>query len=505
MKPSLNTFFRQRIPLACFLICYLLFAAFKYKDYGIKWDEYINYMGGYWLYQDITGHPQSAIRDDSDIPASSHFDHFYAMILYAVNQKLTIPGFHLSNLLFTGSILVVGYESVLSCCLNPWLALLGPLFLVLNPRFFGEWANNPKDTPFAVFYFISLFLIYHWRRSEKITSLLILGFFIGATTCVRLFGLSLLVVYVLFEVHERFLTSTGMGDFKKWLFSLLWCLTVLTGSIFLVLWMTWPFLRESPLTHGLRLIHMTSAFPWNSPVLFEGQGVPATELDRSYLPLWFLISTPLYILILSLTGAWFLPKKNPSSFGSFLVLVLVFHSLVYLALKPNVYDGIRHYLFLEPVFSIIACLTFIEVIYNGPKIKWLLVLLAAANMLVVAWHIFELYPDEYIYFNEVVGGLRGAAGRFETDYSGSSYKEAVDWLETEEIKDPHRLYRVNTEGCAFQSAHYFLPNMQWAYLKDADYFIANTRLNSEYKADPKKIIHIVEREGVPLTYVFKLH
>jgi len=145
MNNGLKAFFRQRIPLACFLVCYLLFAAFKHKDYGITWDEYIVYMGGYWLYQDVTGHPQSILREDSAAPGSPHYDHLYPMALYTLNQKLTIPGFHLSNLLFAGTILIVGFEAVLPFCASPWWALLGPLFLILNPRFFGEWSNNPKS------------------------------------------------------------------------------------------------------------------------------------------------------------------------------------------------------------------------------------------------------------------------------------------------------------------------------------------------------------------------
>jgi hypothetical protein len=500
MKPSLNSFFRQRIPLVCFLVGYLLFAAFKHKDYGITWDEYIVYMGGYWLYQDITGHPQAILRDDSEAPGSPHYDQLYPLGLYAVNQKLTIPGFHLSNMLFAGSILVVGYESVLPFCLNPWLALAGPVFLVLNPRFFGEWSNNPKDMPFAVFYFLSLCLIYYWRRFEKWGSLLILGLMMGAATCVRMLGLSLILIYALSVIYERFREK----DLKKVLFSVIWQSGFLFVVVLLVLLATWPFLRESPLLHGFRLIQLAADFPWNMPVLFNGQEIPGTELGLSYLPIWFLISTPLFILGLSLVGLWFFLKKNESSFGIFLVLVLIFHGLVYLALKPNVYDGVRHYLFLEPILSILACLVFIELFQSGLKLKWFWVGAVGINALWVGWQMTQLFPYEYTYFNEAVGGLRGAAGKFETEYAGASYKEAVEWLENNEIKDTQKIYRINTEGSAFQSAHYFLPNMQWAYLKDADYFIANTRWNRQTQVDPGKIIHVVEREGVPFTYVFKL-
>jgi hypothetical protein len=274
--------------------------------------------------------------------------------------------------------------------------------------------------------------------------------------------------------------------------------------VLLVLTATWPFLRESPLLHGFRLIQLAADFPWNMPVLFNGQEIPGAELGLSYLPIWFLISTPLFILVLALAGIWFFLKKNESSFGIFLVLVLIFHGLVYLALKPNVYDGVRHYLFLEPILSILACLIFIELFQGGLKLKWLWIAAVGINAFWMGWQMAQLFPYEYTYFNETIGGLRGAAGKFETEYTGASYKEAVEWLENNEIKDTQKIYHINTEGSAFQSAHYFLPNMQWAYLKDADYFIANTRWNRQTQVDSGKIIHVVEREGVPFTYVFKL-
>jgi hypothetical protein len=133
------------------------------------------------------------------------------------------------------------------------------------------------------------------------------------------------------------------------------------------------------------------------------------------------------------------------------------------------------------------------------------VILLSVNALLVGWNMVVLHPFEYTYFNEAVGGLKGAAGKFETEYTGSSYKEAVEWLENHEVTDSRKIYHINTEGSAFQSAHYFLSNMQWAYLKDADYFIANTRWNKQEQVDASKVIHVVEREGVPFTYVFKLH
>lgn len=42
--------------------------------------------------------------------------------------------------------------------------------------------------------------------------------------------------------------------------------------------------------------------------------------------------------------------------------------------------------------------------------------------------IVRLHPYEYIYYNELVGGVRGAFRSFEMDYWCTSYREAMDWI-----------------------------------------------------------------------------
>ena len=47
-----------------------------------------------------------------------------------------------------------------------------------------------------------------------------------------------------------------------------------------------------------------------------------------------------------------------------------------------------------------------------------------------------LHPYEYVYFNQLIGGTRGAEERFETDYWATSYREAAVRL----------VYFLNQEG-----------------------------------------------------------
>src|SRR6185369_1804654 len=114
------------------------------------------------------------------------------------------------------------------------------------------------------------------------------------------------------------------------------------------------------------------------------------------------------------------------------------------------YDGLRHFLFLLPVAAVLAAMSFIEFLKNTKSnpLRWGIVAAAGLNMAVAAGHMARLHPYEYVYFNEMTGGLRGSEGKFDNDYWGASYKEAVEWLRKNEAKDPNRVVKVYGSGNA---------------------------------------------------------
>jgi len=114
----------------------------------------------------------------------------------------------------------------------------------------------------------------------------------------------------------------------------------------------------------------------------------------------------------------------------------------------------------------------------------------------------KLHPYQYIYYNELVGGLKGAYGQYETDYWGKAYKEATEWF-NKNINDQKKLYTIKLEGNSISSTYYFKPNMKSTEnIRDADYVFTFSRWNLQtfYKG---KIIKKIERDGVPLIFIIK--
>jgi len=134
------------------------------------------------------------------------------------------------------------------------------------------------------------------------------------------------------------------------------------------------------------------------------------------------------------------------------------------------------------------------------KVRIAVIIFTILSAVLVTANQIDIFPYQYIYFNELVGGLHGGAKYFDTDYWAASSLEALNWLGQNKKNN----YNVYTCGLPLTLILYFPPNMTWVGSADkADYAICSTS-QIEYKKIPGKIIHTVERDDVPLSLVIQL-
>jgi hypothetical protein len=375
------------------------------------------------------------------------------------------------------------------------------------PRFVGDIPNNPKDIPFALFHFAFLTGLYLWKDRLSLPRCLVLGSILGMAVGARTVGLTLLPLWLAwvvidgwFQRHNGRVSLSEKNQFLTGITSV--AIILITATLCLL--STWPWLRAAPFSHALYLLHISHQFPWNGLVFFNGVQTPAAQLPLSYLPTWLIATVPLLWLCLPILLPLILLKgKNPLL--SFLSLILIFHAVLYLTLHPVLYDGMRHYLFILPVWATADALIIIRFWdQSSSRIqKTVLTVLVCLQVVATGRSMVLLHPYEYIYFNEGVGGLKCASKYFEVEYMGSSYKEAVEWL-NEHLPPGAEKVRVNTEGHAFQSGYYFGPRLVWTNLSDADYYITTTRGGKHLTVPTEQIVHLVVRDGIPICYVFRL-
>jgi hypothetical protein len=189
-----------------------------------------------------------------------------------------------------------------------------------------------------------------------------------------------------------------------------------------------------------------------------------------------------------------------------LAFATLFPLLYVVVVRPILYDADRHFVYVVPPLVCLCALVLargLEWARSSSRTIW------AASLVVIAgysiWQIsvmIRLHPDEYVYFNQTIGGLQGAAGKFETDYWGNSYKEAVKDLVTYlQTSQPQGRYTVMAASRS-ESTSYFLPS--WITFtknpEQADFVISTTRYGIDQILDGQVIL-TVKRLGVPLAVV----
>jgi hypothetical protein len=117
-----------------------------------------------------------------------------------------------------------------------------------------------------------------------------------------------------------------------------------------------------------------------------------------------------------------------------------------------------------------------------------------------------LYPYQYIYYNQLAGGLRGAYRVYELDYWNLAFREAQMYI-NQQAEQNADIYA----GDAKQTAQTFARpdlvfNAQGGRRPDwekYDYIIVSTAQNADEKYASLPTVFLVERQGVPLVYVKK--
>jgi hypothetical protein len=96
--------------------------------------------------------------------------------------------------------------------------------------------------------------------------------------------------------------------------------------------------------------------------------------------------------------------------------------------RSTLYDGIRHLLFIYPVLVVLAAGGWTA----GLSRRDLLVRRITAVLLVIGFVdilAFDVraHPNESAYFNQLVGGPKGAFSKYDMDYWGNCVLQAVAW------------------------------------------------------------------------------
>jgi hypothetical protein len=512
--------------------------AASFRDFGVLWDDPDHRRNGD-LFLDFYRSWRSQVID-------GHFDvevwvpgllQYRAALFDGTGSLLNLVSpfgeFETRRLLGGG----VGLVGIAGCwaltrqLAGPLAALFAALCLSLYPIYYGHAFMNPKDIPFAAGYVWSLFYLVRCIRSYPAVPnglSIRLGIAIGLTLSIRIGGLLLLCyVAVAMAIHlARRIRSSGWtralhSDALPLARSGL--TTFAVAYPIMLFW--WPWAQLSPFKHPIEAFQTAAHHPWPGKILFAGEFVHSTDLPGSYLPHYFLVQTPEFVLFGLLLASGFgiqrlvrgalRHERAEQLVWGMLFFALVFPPLFAILDEAVLYDTFRHFLFLVPLIASLAGMGFAA---GG---RWLqgrhAVLRYGATALlglVLAQHVHVmslLHPHYYIYYNQLVGGVSGANGRYEMDYWGNSYAEAVRMLvDRLRRENPRRFARTRYDihvcggwfyGAATSAVYFFPRNFRHTNeVEKADFVLCLTRWNRDREIEAP-VYFEVERFGVPLAVV----
>src|SRR6266446_8899128 len=414
-------------------------ALLTFRDYGLSWDDYVHAEYGDLLLKLYA----SGLRDQRVLSWVNLYYYGGGFdLLAALAAKL--PPFTL----FETRRLVGAAVGILGLLITwrigrrvggPLAGLIALVLLATCPLYYGHMFMNPKDSPFAVamaIFLIGLVRVFEDYPRVSIAGGALVGAGFGLAFGSRIMGafgaidaLAALALIFAIDARARGIRSAGarLGRFVL-------ALVPAMVLAYAVMALVWPWSVGDPL-NPLRAVEYFSRFfekPWQE--LFDGRLIPVPNMPRSYVPMLFALKLPVILSVLGFGGAAGALvaafRGNVATNRRAVLLLVALAALlplaVTIALRPAMYNGIRHFVFVLPPLAVLGGLAAVFLVEMAARrlrfapIAATLVLVVGAAVPLV--EMVRLHPYEYTDFNGLAGGVAGARDRYMLDYWGLSFK-----------------------------------------------------------------------------------
>lgn len=417
-----------------FFVCYFLLGSFLFRDYGVSIDETaqvnkaritLNYVFGrsdeLLTYAD---RHYGAIFPSLLLLGNNFFSDSRDVMLY--RHYVTFLVFFLSVIAFYKLLRKLGYQRQ--------FALLGTLFLIIQPHIFAQSFYNPKDVPFLAMFILAMYTLANFLKKQDLPSILLHSLVSGLLVVFRLPGILMLGFTGILIVWLYLVRRASM-------WRMLWMGMLYVGLALLSLYIFMPALWAHPLSEFKTFVS-AELFTWSSVELYFGKYYALGQIPFGHVFVYFAVVMPPVILALFAMGLGVIGWKLTVERGLFdgaswpqmmaLVQVLV-TAEIFLVQRPGVYNGWRHVLFFYPILLLVVMEALRWVWQAGleGKIKKLWVGLVgasvAAQVALLVVFILQSHPHEFTYYSVLAGqNLSQARANFIMDYWGLSFREALE-------------------------------------------------------------------------------
>lgn len=517
---------------ACLLVFGLIYLVLGSQHIGINSDEY-RYIA---QAQKVTNFYTSLGKDTSScIPTGIDAMHYNIQIvdnfLYAVGKlfgweyNFAFRHFMVSlicwlSILFAGLIALRldGYK----------LGVITTIILICSPIFIGNGFNNERDfisvlgLDLAIFGLLSSGFVFPVLRAPHVAAIFMGLFMIGGQRvaggllCLAFLGvLAIAILYVNKKLNSSLWKDTAI---RPWLAGI--ALTCIVSYIFTIL--IWPFGLLNPVKHILEALKFSNKVTVGMNQVFEGKLQLSTNMPPHYLIKYLSITVPAAVW-LGFLFTIILVRRLKVILPYFLSLTFIFvFTVAYAYIKlTTMYGSWRQFTLMYPFIAIFSACGWNAFFNQIPKLQNKLII---PGILIIAFiHPIQFairnHPFEYVYYNEFIGGPRGAYGNYEWDYAFNSVRQGAEWLKTY-IRKNHPPGTKLVIACnggkevakyfeGFDSSittvytrYYERNTIDWDYAIFPNVYIHPFQLKND--VFPKKdSLHSIKVDGKPICFIYK--
>ncbi len=407
---------------------------FRRSLYQIDYDKGDEYTYKYYMRQDNSGHPPV-----NDIVAA-----FFNFVFY---QRLGILGdvesYHLFIILIS-SILVSMVFLFTAQKFGIFSGFITALALCAYPLFFAESHFNIKDPISASFYTLTLLAFYKGVTKNKykwiLLSAVLGGFALGSKLNIVFVAITIVIWLLIYKWRQ--LRSFTWPFSKKITISLFVSPLIALGILFIF----WPFLWQDPIAKFTLMLKFyqeigARTYQPNTFLTFGGFNTYPLQL--------VLYTTPIITLFLSAIGIFYTFKRGLKDKDKTALFVFLWFIVPILRVSmPNagIYGGARQIMEYIPAMAILSGIGAFYLVRllqahiaknkKLPKRIAIRSVLLAQMLLIllflpIIFKLISIHPNENVYFNPLIGGLKGAKEKNFPDWGvtlGSVYMQGIDWI-----------------------------------------------------------------------------
>ncbi len=509
------------------------------NDYGLSWDFHYHFYGGlYHLGLPVPKFNQSPpvpfTPPDPRLTVADPFGPIMS-IVPVITYKLFYERLHIFPFDSAYNLASVVYGSVGVGILFLFLyetlgfeaAIVSAIFLALLPNYFGYLHTNMKDVPDAVLFALSVYLFWRLVEKRRVKDLMWAAMAFALAFNIKINSIFIPVVCLVWYLFSQ--RSKILDKKMRWV-NMYFVIAPL-GALIL-----WSVFWRDPFGKLWEIIPTFSHNTLNMPVLLYGNIFHSGVNIPIYYPyLYLAITTPLPILITFVVGLgvciilimssllrsqkfwknFLAPRKLTNNI--YLLLLLWFFVPLARFFSPQVgaIDGVRH--FMEIVFPFCTIAGLGAVAIYRLSIKYVHYKLVGDVVgLIVLWllvyNIVHFHPYQTSYFNSLVGGIKGANGKFDIDFWGTPQKEGMIWLNKNAARDSSidvvmaqasagvylraDLRKNLNAKSIWESDYVVILNRQSFFTQDIDNYL-------KAKTNESSLVYSRKIDNVPLVWIFK--